>query len=447
MIPRAVEGGSGAAGARTPAGSASARVSPSPAPSSPGRAGARATAELGPRGAAAAPSGPAAWTCPEHGGTSDLAPRHGRSGPVSALTRPFQDVHRRARRPDHALGRPLQRLQGDLVRPYHGGDTVRARPRAAACARRQQSQDRSPAGCAHAAAPAIRRRPSRPTRPRTGSPTSPDGPPPRPPESGSPPRDVPTWRSSPPISTATLCPRARASSRSWVTCMTVAPSSWCTRLSSLCSSEPGRTVQRRERLVEQQHLRLDGQRAGQRHPLLLPAGQTLGIPCSADRRCPAARPAPATPAGRAAPAAAAGYRRLRERPSDRADATADRSRCSRPRSDAGRARSPGRRARRPASPAARAVTSRSPNHTRPSLGPAQSGHGLQQHRLPRRGRAQDHDVLAGSDGQVVDGQREVARPHPQPLQPDHRPPPRPARPLVRRAGARPGSAPGSPGPG
>ena len=32
-------------------------------------------------------------------------------------------------------------------------------------------------------------------------------------------------------------------------------------------------VERAERLVEQQHLRVDGERAGQRHPLALAAGQ------------------------------------------------------------------------------------------------------------------------------------------------------------------------------
>ena len=32
-------------------------------------------------------------------------------------------------------------------------------------------------------------------------------------------------------------------------------------------------VERAERLVEQQHLRVDGERAGQRHPLALAAGE------------------------------------------------------------------------------------------------------------------------------------------------------------------------------
>ncbi len=44
-------------------------------------------------------------------------------------------------------------------------------------------------------------------------------------------------------------------------------------------------VERRERLVEQQHLRLDGERAGERHALLLAAGELVGI---ARRRAAAA---------------------------------------------------------------------------------------------------------------------------------------------------------------
>ena len=36
-------------------------------------------------------------------------------------------------------------------------------------------------------------------------------------------------------------------------------------------------VERTERLVEQQHLRVDGQRARQRHALALAAGQLVGV--------------------------------------------------------------------------------------------------------------------------------------------------------------------------
>ncbi len=42
--------------------------------------------------------------------------------------------------------------------------------------------------------------------------------------------------------------------------------------------EPGGTVEgSRERFVEQEHLRLDGQRAGQGHALLLSTGEPFGI--------------------------------------------------------------------------------------------------------------------------------------------------------------------------
>ena len=50
-------------------------------------------------------------------------------------------------------------------------------------------------------------------------------------------------------------------------------------------------VQRAERLVEQQHARLDGQRARQRHPLALAAGELVGVAlgvAARGRRCPAA---------------------------------------------------------------------------------------------------------------------------------------------------------------
>ena len=61
-------------------------------------------------------------------------------------------------------------------------------------------------------------------------------------------------------------------------------------------------VERAERLVEQQHARLDGQRAGQRHALALAAGQLRRIALLQART--AAR-------GRAAPRRGAGSRRRR----------------------------------------------------------------------------------------------------------------------------------------
>ena len=76
----------------------------------------------------------------------------------------------------------------------------------------------------------------------------------------------------------------------------------------LAQLHPHLGVQRRERLVEQQHLRRDRQRPGQRHPLLLAAGELVRVPVAAvgeadelqqlrgpaatARPCPAADPQP-----------------------------------------------------------------------------------------------------------------------------------------------------------
>ena len=49
----------------------------------------------------------------------------------------------------------------------------------------------------------------------------------------------------------------------------------------LAQLHPHLGVQRRQRLVEQQHLRRDGQRAGQGHPLLLAAGELVRVPVAA----------------------------------------------------------------------------------------------------------------------------------------------------------------------
>ena len=77
--------------------------------------------------------------------------------------------------------------------------------------------------------------------------------------------------------TPTRSATASASSWSWVTNSVVVPtSSWTRRISSRsCDAHLG--VERRERLVEQQHARLDRQRPGQRDPLLLAAGQLAGV--------------------------------------------------------------------------------------------------------------------------------------------------------------------------
>ena len=44
---------------------------------------------------------------------------------------------------------------------------------------------------------------------------------------------------------------------------------------------PDLGVERRQRLVEQQHRRRDGERPGQRHPLLLAAGQLVRVAAAA----------------------------------------------------------------------------------------------------------------------------------------------------------------------
>ena len=61
---------------------------------------------------------------------------------------------------------------------------------------------------------------------------------------------------------------------------------------------PDLGIERRQRLVQQQHLRLDGQRPGQRDPLLLPAGDLVRVAVRLRRtgRPARASPSPAGPA-------------------------------------------------------------------------------------------------------------------------------------------------------
>ena len=68
-----------------------------------------------------------------------------------------------------------------------------------------------------------------------------------------------------------------ASSWSWVTNNVVMPSRCCSRADLLAQLQPDLGVQRGQRLVEQQHPRLDGERPGQRDPLLLAAGQLVRV--------------------------------------------------------------------------------------------------------------------------------------------------------------------------
>ena len=101
------------------------------------------------------------------------------------------------------------------------------------------------------------------------------------------------WAILPSRSTATRSAIDSASSWSWVTRTVVVPRP---RGGSACTS--ARTlarrcgVERRERLVEQDDLGLDGQRPGQGHPLLLAAGELVGVAAGP------ARPGPPRRAGR-----------------------------------------------------------------------------------------------------------------------------------------------------
>ena len=78
--------------------------------------------------------------------------------------------------------------------------------------------------------------------------------------------------------TPTRSAMASASSWSWVTNRVVMPDLELDPADLVPQLRPDLRVQRRQRLVEQQHLRLDGQRPGQRDPLLLAAGQLVGVP-------------------------------------------------------------------------------------------------------------------------------------------------------------------------
>ena len=66
-----------------------------------------------------------------------------------------------------------------------------------------------------------------------------------------------------------------ASRWSWVTLMVVTPSSCWMRRNSSCMSSRSLRSERRQRLVEQQEVGLEHQRAGDRDPLLLAAGQLV----------------------------------------------------------------------------------------------------------------------------------------------------------------------------
>ena len=190
-------------------------------------------------------------------------------------------------------------------------------------------------------------------------------------------------RRRPSRSTATRSPSASASAWSCVTYSAVTPVSSCTRRISPRVRHAQLGVEVRQRLVEQQHARSRRQRARQRHPLALAAGELAG---------PAVEQ----------PLEAERVRRLAHARGDRALASrapAARTRCCARRSGAGTARSSGRPSPRRARRARRRVWSSPPISTRPVSGLLEAGDRPQQRRLARAGGAEHGDELAWRDGE------------------------------------------------
>ena len=145
-------------------------------------------------------------------------------------------------------------------------------------------------------------------------------------------------------------------------------------------------VERRERLVEQDDLGLDGQRPGQGDPLLLPARELMRV-------APAVPGQPHQLEQLVDPAAA-----VRARGADR------RRRCAR-RSGAGTARPPGARSRCAGARSARSGGAASSTTSSPELdlavvGPLEAGHDPQQRRLAAARRAENGGERPVRDGQV-----------------------------------------------
>src|ERR1044072_1063361 len=84
-----------------------------------------------------------------------------------------------------------------------------------------------------------------------------------------------TWRNRPADITATWSASESASPWSWVTRKAVVSAERSARTTVRPVSS--RSDARRERLVEEPHRRRRGERPGQRDPLLLPAGQLVGV--------------------------------------------------------------------------------------------------------------------------------------------------------------------------
>ena len=154
-------------------------------------------------------------------------------------------------------------------------------------------------------------------------------------------------------------------------------------------------IQRRERLVEQDQLRLDGQRPGQGDPLLLAAGQLVRVAL-------------------AQPGQADGLQQLADARAAPRPWAAGRSRRWPPRSGAGTGCLPGARSRSGASRAARACPARRRSTAAdlhgPGVGLLEPGQHAQQRGLAAAGRAQDRGQRPGRHGQVQPGQHRRAAP-------------------------------------
>ena len=72
-------------------------------------------------------------------------------------------------------------------------------------------------------------------------------------------------------------PSLSASDRSWVMNTIVLPTSWCSRIDLVLHVPADQRVERGERLVEQQDVRIVGERTGQPDPLLHAAGELIGV--------------------------------------------------------------------------------------------------------------------------------------------------------------------------
>ena len=197
------------------------------------------------------------------------------------------------------------------------------------------------------------------------------------------------WAIWPSRSTATRSAMDNASSWSWVTRMAVVPGGPEDLLHVGPDAGPQVRIQRRERLVQQDQLRLDGQRPGQGDALLLAARQLVRVAL-------------------AQPGQADGLQQLADARAAPRSGLAGRSRRWPPRSGAGTGCLPAARSRSGAARAARARRARrrstAPICTVPASACSNPASTPQQRGLAAAGRAQDRGQRPGRHGQVQPGQ-------------------------------------------